>query len=284
MSKKKVLTAVLLTMVVIVSARRFGPNHQYRVEAAGPGFTLSHKAPRGHSGEGPAEVVMKVVFDDADKAQAPFRACVKGKVQGAGEWETVHHSRIETDREDCDKAYVFGLPCQPPATRYMYRFEGCFEHSGSTPVVLAKADGIPMTLKFKGDVPAWIMIPHVLSMFAGFFVLILAALYGLDLGRGRDSDEKKNPAHKLAWLAWIILFIGGVPIGFAMNIYAFDVVWEAFPFGSDVTDNKTQVALVLWGAAAVWLSTSRKRRRAAGLFAALAGLLVLAIYLIPHSM
>jgi hypothetical protein len=67
-----------------------------------------------------------------------------------------------------------------------------------------------------------------------------------------------------------------------MNYYAFDVFWEAVPFGQDVTDNKTQVALVFWGLAAIFLT--RRSGRHAGFFTVAAGLLSLAMYLIPHSL
>ena len=60
MKALRVVIAVLMTLLVIASARYFGPNRPYLVEAAGKGIGLSHKAPRGHSGEGPAELDLKV--------------------------------------------------------------------------------------------------------------------------------------------------------------------------------------------------------------------------------
>jgi hypothetical protein len=115
-------------------------------------------------------------------------------------------------------------------------------------------------------------------MFGGFFLLILSTLHAWGLAWGREDHKA---ASSLAWWSWLVLFIGGVPVGFAMNYFAFNVIWEAFPFGGDVTDNKTQIALVLWALAALGLSYKKNRR--SGVFAVLAGLLVLAIFLIPHS-
>ncbi len=43
-----------------------------------------------------------------------------------------------------------------------------------------------------------------------------------------------------------LLFLGFVPFGIAMNYFAFGVLWEAFPFGQDVTDNKSQIMLLFW--------------------------------------
>ena len=31
-----------------------------------------------------------------------------------------------------------------------------------------------------------------------------------------------------------------------MNYFAFGVLWEAFPFGRDVTDNKSQIMFLFW--------------------------------------
>jgi hypothetical protein len=31
-----------------------------------------------------------------------------------------------------------------------------------------------------------------------------------------------------------------------MNYFAFGVLWEAFPFGTDVTDNKSQIMFAFW--------------------------------------
>ena len=45
-------------------------------------------------------------------------------------------------------------------------------------------------------------------------------------------------------MATIAAFLGGYPVGFAMNWYAFGVLWEGVPFGTDATDNKTQLLFV----------------------------------------
>jgi hypothetical protein len=135
-----------------------------------------------------------------------------------------------------------------------------------------------MMLKFKGPVPAWVWIPHVLLMFAGICLLMMSMWGAAGLLGGRAEPKTA----RLAWWAWAAMFIGGVPFGILMNYYAFDVLWEAVPFGNDITDNKTQVALVFWGLAAIFLT--HRPGRHAGLFALGAGLLSLAMYLIPHSL
>jgi hypothetical protein len=76
-----------------------------------------------------------------------------------------------------------------------------------------------------------------------------------------------------------------------MNYYAFNVVWEGVPFGTDATDNKTQLLFLYL--AMVWLVslgslTKGKWRdlyppKVLGWFGVVAFVLLFAIYLIPHS-
>jgi hypothetical protein len=275
MSVRRIILALFLTLLVVVAARYFGPNRPYRVETSGTGYSLFHKAPRSHEGEGPAEIYL--CFKRSEGEIPDLKAWLLGRVKKNQDWVRLPSARTESNREDCDLAMVFEIPHHPPTTRYYYRFE--IQGGGGPDVWLTREGGEPMMIKFKGVVPPWIWISHVVAMFGGFFVLILTAFYAVPLVKGK---EDMGVAKRLARWAWALLFIGGVPLGMAMNFYAFEVYWEAFPFGGDVTDNKTQVALILWGIAALGLSGRRGRK--AGIFTLIAALLVLGIFLIPHSL
>jgi hypothetical protein len=265
----KIVLAVVLTLVVLFLSRYFGPNHKYTVEMSVGNATFSHKAPRSQIGEGPAELMLKV----SGQVPGDLYPELVGQVKGAGEWERFTPARVDLDAEY--RVYVFQVPAKPWTTRYLYRFEVL--HNGKT-ATLAHQNGDPMMVKFKGEVPAWIVACHVLGMFGGFLLLILCVFYALELARGKNENRT---AGRLAWWSWIVLFIGAVPFGIPMNYYAFNVYWEAFPFGGDVTDNKSQIALIIWLLAALALSFRRGRKT--GLITVLAGLVVLAIFLIPHS-
>lgn len=127
-----------------------------------------------------------------------------------------------------------------------------------------------VTIRFKDDVSIWILIPHVFAM---FFAMMLSNRTGLEF------FNKEPQLDKLALWTIIILFIGGFPLGFAMNGYAFGEMWGGWPFGNDVTDNKTQVAFIAWLIAFYFI----KQKKNAKLAALLAALIMLAVYLIPHS-
>jgi hypothetical protein len=274
MKALRVVIAVLMTLLVIVSARYFGPNRSYVVEAAGMGIGLSHKAPRGHSGEGPAELDLKVDLKGIE--ESGLQVELVGQVKNSQGFERFSPVRVEPEPEGSMLVYTFEVPHKAPTTRYYYRFEARIQKGD--PLVLQRDDGNPMMVKFKGNVPAWVVITHILAMFGGFFLLIWSALYAFRPAFGK-GDAK--PAARLGLWAWITMFLGGLPIGFLMNYYAFDVFWEAFPFGKDVTDNKTQIALLLWGISVLALYIGKGKK--AGLLAIGTALVVLAIFLIPHS-
>jgi ABC-type Fe3+-siderophore transport system permease subunit len=90
----------------------------------------------------------------------------------------------------------------------------------------------------------------------------------------------------------VFCFIGGYPLGMPMNYYAFDGLWEGVPFGTDATDNKTQLLFVyLLFASLATLGSFSRGRWGRDLFAPRTlgwiGLgsfgVMLFIYLIPHS-
>jgi hypothetical protein len=101
----------------------------------------------------------------------------------------------------------------------------------------------PIRLKFEGEVPAYIVIPHVLAIFSAIFFAVLTLMSAIDVKKGRGT---LNKSVKLCGVTVLLLLIGFLPLGWAMNHFAFGVLWEAFPFGRDVTDNKSQIMLLFW--------------------------------------
>jgi hypothetical protein len=69
-------------------------------------------------------------------------------------------------------------------------------------------------------------------------------------------------------------------LGPAVQKYAFGAFWTGWPFGNDLTDNKTLVAVIGWLIA--WLRVRKYPNRRG--WAIAAALILLAVYLIPHSM
>lgn len=127
-----------------------------------------------------------------------------------------------------------------------------------------------VTIRFKDDVPIALLILHIIAM---FLAMILSFRTGLEF------FNKEPKLDKLASWTIVVLFIGGFPLGFAMNGIAFGEMWGGWPFGNDVTDNKTQIAFIAWLISFYFI----KKKKNAKLAVLLAALVMIAVYLIPHS-
>jgi hypothetical protein len=157
------------------------------------------------------------------------------------------------------------LPQQPAAGKLLYTVNLT---GGDVATPVAGED--PVVIRFKDPVPAWIIIPHVLIMFAGMLLSTAAGLAAL--------DKKRNPRRFVLW-AVALLFAGGFVLGPLVQKFAFGVAWAGFPVGTDLTDNKTLIALLFWIAALI----AGRKGKPARPFVIAASLVTLLVYLIPHS-
>ncbi len=154
------------------------------------------------------------------------------------------------------------IPGQPRAGKVEYSIQLT---RGNETLTLNK--GRSLVLRFKGAVPAFVLIIHILFMFASIWLAIRTGLEAL----------RKNPKYdKLVNWTLSAVFIGGMILGPVVQKFAFSDFWTGFPFGTDLTDNKTLLAVIFW-VAAYFL---KKRSKWWVLAAAI---LMIAVYLIPHS-
>ncbi|MDR0971530.1 MAG: hypothetical protein LBM25_04010 [Bacteroidales bacterium] len=128
----------------------------------------------------------------------------------------------------------------------------------------------PLVLRFKGYVPPAIIIPHIIFM----FLSMLFALYGLLLAIFNLKNIKKYII-----LTLISIIIGGFIFGPLLQNYAFGVYWSGFPFGGDLTDNKTLLVLVLLLANLPFLNKKILRITSIITF-----IIMILIFTIPHSL
>ncbi len=163
------------------------------------------------------------------------------------------------------------LPTQPPAGKLEYYV------SLATPAGPVRVpEGEPIVMRFKGDVPALVLIPHVVTMFVSMMIGIRAALAAA-LGRPESR--------RYAWVAVVGIAIGGLVLGPIVQKYAFGAYWTGWPFGSDLTDNKTLGMWLAWVAAVVVFWRRRDPLdRVARWTTIAAALVMIAVYLVPHSL
>jgi hypothetical protein len=191
---------------------------------------------------------------------------------------TVHYRRYPTDEPFRDVAMsreggvlVALLPSQPSAGKLEYSV------ALSTPAGPVRVpEGEPIVMRFKGDVPALLLVPHVVTMFLAMMIGIRAALAAV-LGRPE--------ARRYAWVAVSGIAIGGLVLGPIVQKYAFGAYWTGWPFGTDLTDDKT---LGMWLAWVVAVAVLERRRdpldRVARGATIAAALVMIAVYLVPHSL
>jgi hypothetical protein len=81
------------------------------------------------------------------------------------------------------------------------------------------------------------------------------------------------------WITVITLALGGMILGPVVQKFSFDAYWTGWPYGHDLTDNKSLVAFIFWVIALIVMKKNRENR----LWPILASIVLLVIFLIPHS-
>jgi hypothetical protein len=160
------------------------------------------------------------------------------------------------------------LPVQPPAGKVEYYLE---LRAGAQPVRVPSSAGDKVILRYHGPVPFAVLIPHILVMFLGMLV-------GVRAGLAATVDD--NDHRTLAVITLAALTLGGLILGPITQKYAFGAFWTGVPWGWDLTDNKTLLMWLGWAAAgvAVW-----RHWRATRWIVVCATVLMVAVYLVPHS-
>ena len=269
----KILKSLLLwtiTVVVTVSAmlyqRATGPTYPKKVNVELAGQEYNFKLLRSNEIGSPCFIDLPV--EDAElKAKISFK---RYKVEEP--W-----LEVEMERKTSHKKAFFGkgdeieilramLPEQPAAGKVEYKID---LYKGAQSVSLMP--DTPVIVRFKGFVPRYILIPHVLFMIIALF---------LATRTGVEAISKGNNTFKFTRITLIALGIGGLILGPIVQKYAFGDFWTGWPFGGDWTDNKTIVAWIFWLIAFIVLRKKPQNR----LWPIIAMLVLFSIYLIPHSM
>lgn len=164
-----------------------------------------------------------------------------------------------------DDTLIARIPEQPPAGKikydiYLYDADGKeFQLSERTPII-----------RYKGYVPAGFLIPHIIFIFAAMW---------LSTRTGFEALSKGKNVWKFALWTTILLLIGGLIMGPIIQKYAFGAYWTGWPFGNDLTDNKTIVAFIFW-VIALWRLKVNPHKTT---WALIASIVLIAVFLIPHS-
>ncbi len=245
------LLALLVTLSSAVYQRITGPTRPVRGTVALGGTEVKLRLLRSWAGEGDLRVQV---------------AAPDPKVTGSVAWRRypTNDAFVALPMVRDGETLKAALPHQPPAGKVEYQVR--LEREGAAALFPER----PAVARFKGAVSNAVIVPHVLTMFGGMLVANAAGLLAL---RG----EKKLLRVSLVVVA--LLSAGGLLLGPLVQKQAFDAYWTGWPFGGDMTDNKTAVAVLAWAIAAFRARGGRDARVAVGV----AALVTLAVFLIPHS-
>lgn len=245
------ILAVVITVAAAIYQRQTGPTYEKKIRFQIGEKEYTTELPRSNDGT------------DSCRIELNIPSSVKGKIYYK-RYPTNDNWNVASFRTNDDSQVAY-LPGQPPAGKLQYFIE---LRSSNRMVFIARND--PIIIRFKGEVPDGILIPHVLVMFLAMLFSTVAGLFAL--GNLRN--------YKLYGLITLILLvIGGFILGPTMQYYAFGDAWTGIPFGWDLTDNKTLIAFLGWLTAVVSNRKSNRPRHYV-----IAAVLLLIVYSIPHSL
>jgi len=244
--------AVLITFTAIIYQRKTGPTYDKKVNISIDNQEYKFKLIRSHGGTTDCKIEL-LIPDQNIGGILTYK-----KYPTKDEW-----TNVELERQNDN--LIGYLPNLPPAGKYEYK------------ITLKKGEqnfdlteGKPVLIRFKGEVPGWILIPHIFFMFFAMFLGNLAGIMAIF----------KYPKFRFYTnITVAALFVGGMILGPLVQNYAFGELWAGVPFAWDLTDNKTLVAFLFWVLA---FFMNRKKERP--VYTIVASIVMLIVYSIPHSM
>ncbi len=250
------VAAFLVAVLLAVFQRMTGPSYPARgtVELVG-GESIAYRLPRSDEGRGGLRVTIPQTRD---------------ALEAVLEWR-----RFPTDEpyrklimaSDGEGRLAASIPGQPAAAKVEYRVI-VSNRAGSTNVPTDDT----VVARYRGDVPAGVLIPHILAMFASMLVSTRALFEVLRPG--------PLGGRRLILTSMGLLVVGGLVLGPIVQKFAFGAFWTGWPFGHDLTDNKTVIAFLAWLPATIIAARGVTSRTAV----ILGWVVMMGIFLIPHSM
>lgn len=248
--------AFIITLSAAVYQKYTGPTYPKRVNVTVNDKQYKLKLIRTLALDETSEVKLKI-SDPSIKAKIYFK-----RFRSNDEYQVADFIYTAEPKKE---GYSAVVPQQPAAGKLQYYVE--ISDSKDTKTYLKEN---PVVIRFKGGVPAYILIPHILCMFIAMLFSTLAGLMA----------AVKFPLYKKYALWTLILFVaGGFILGPIVQNYAFGELWTGIPFGWDLTDNKTLIALVFW-VLAVIMNLKKERP----FYTILAAIILLLVFSIPHSL
>ena len=244
--------AFIFTVLIAGYQRRTGPSYPMDVKKEIGQKIIKAELIRTYDGQDDAKVILKIA-DTSIRGEVQFR-----RFKSYDNWTTAPMVRK-------GDSLIARLPHQDIAGKVMYRITLV---KGNEQVLLNED---PAVLRYKGHVPMYILLPHILII---FLAMLFSTITGL------EAITKGKNTYLYTWITIITLVIGGLILGPIVQKFSFDVYWAGWPFGHDLTDNKSVVAFLFWVIALIVQYKNREKK----FWTILASIILLIVFLIPHSL
>jgi hypothetical protein len=239
------ILAIVITLALSIYQRMTGPTYPKKVNVELRGQSFQIKLPR--SGVQRDEIVTLKGVPSSVEVKMHYR-----RYPTTNDYTTV-------DFQWQDGAWQAALPVQPVAGKLQYY------------LTVDGKDYLkdePVVIRFRNDVPAYILIPHILLMFGAMLFAVYTFLLVVT----------RKPYKKWLWITVGTLFVGGFVLGPLVQHAAFGPWWTGFPYGTDLTDNKTLISFLFFLAALATIKWKYNKW-----LVVLAVLVMIAVFTIPHS-
>lgn len=273
---KRIVLGLIVTLGLLAAARRLSTNKPREIRVDSAGLVIIHRTV--FEQVGPGEPAVGLTIRPAGDAE-PFLLTSDAPHGDVDETPLVHIG---------NGMWEGRLPSRDKGEHLYYAFR--VDIPGRGTVRLPRDPDSLFLVKYKGEITEPILVLHIIFMLGAFFFMVQSFWGALRILTG---GEGKTVTVRL--VRWVIFttFVGGWPIGFILNHQRFGTVWEGFPFGYDITDNKTQIIFLFWIITVLFVrgsflgrGESRDALGARGFaWAVIVSFVVsLALYMIPHSL
>ena len=255
--KKKIrlfwVLAILITLSAAVFQRMTGPTNPKKICFTLNGNDYRSKMPRSITNTGDLCNFKFTIKDLHDEVVAHLFI---HKYRSNENWAQLPIARLGDQ-------FSVQLPAAPAAAKMEYYV--LFETNAGA------VQSEKIVMRYKDNVPAYLLIPHILLMFTAMLLSNLAGLLAF---------FRREHYMRYAKIALVCLLLGGLVLGAFVQKAAFGQYWTGFPLGNDITDNKTLLVFLVWLIALMANRKAGKRPVLVGL----AAIFMLIVFCIPHSL
>jgi hypothetical protein len=226
----RVIVGIVVTILLLGVARVTSTRRSRELAVESEGIRIVHDTVTEQVGPGEPVISALIVTDRIIEPRLIYKIG-----DDEGEAERINMLHMGENRWEAR------LPSLTKGTKIYYGFVVLLD-DGTTVMLPGERDDFPV-LKYKGKASPIVLGLHIIFMFGAFYFMIQSLWSAIALIN--TGEGKRETVSNARWVFFLTL-IGGWPLGFILNYQAFGVIWEGYPFGYDITDNKTQVIFIFW--------------------------------------